>query len=526
MKLSRIIEKRLKLNLRKLILFLAIFSVSILFFISLAISYQIVKRQLINNSLDLNAEYANKIAISTDNHFKNILIELNYSAKILEKKIDNDEVREEEVQRLKMQSNYYTSVVIGDADGRLINYSPNILNINKNKVQSTLGIINSIKSKKVYISNPYLSSKNNMIIFISHPIFDKNNKYRGFLGAAIYLKEKNVINELLTINEGYKKNYMYVIDKNGQIIFHPDSNRIGDIAKNNTGIEDIKKQKNGKMRLINSRGVDNLAGFAHIKTTDWIIVSQQPTLELLKQANSIIYKVSGGIFVFYLVIFYIVWKCSFYIASPLNELANMASSLDRPEVGVDIKNISPWYYEIVKFKFSLLQSLRKFSRKIDEMDYYVNTDPLTGLMNRRGMKFEIDKIISMKNNFSILLIDIDYFKKINDTYGHAQGDLVLKFLAEIMQKNFRTNDICCRYGGEEFIVIMPHSNKQEAYESAERFRKIVQETYIENIYSITISIGIASWTENSNDISEIFKQADINLYQAKNNGRNRVIPTV
>lgn len=365
-----------------------------------------------------------------------------------------------------------------------------------------------------------------MIIFISHPIFDKNNKYIGFLGAAIYLKEKNVINEILIINEGYKKNYMYVIDKNGQIIFHPDNSRIGDIAKNNTGIENIKKQKNGKMRLINSRGVDNLAGFAHIKTTDWIIVSQQPTLELLKQANSIIYKVSGGIFVFYLVIFYIVWKCSFYIASPLNELANMASSLDRPEVGVDIKNISPWYYEIVKFKFSLLQSLRKFSRKIDEMDYYVNTDPLTGLMNRRGMEFEIDKIISMKNNFSILLIDIDYFKKINDTYGHAQGDLVLKYLAEIMQKNFRTNDICCRYGGEEFIVIMPYSNKQEAYESAERFRKIVQETYIENTYTLTISIGIASWTEKSKDISEIFKQADINLYQAKNNGRNRVIPTV
>lgn len=160
------------------------------------------------------------------------------------------------------------------------------------------------------------------------------------------------------------------------------------------------------------------------------------------------------------------------------------------------------------------------------MDYYVNTDPLTGLMNRRGMEFEIDKIISMKNNFSILLIDIDYFKKINDTYGHAQGDLVLKYLAEIMQKNFRTNDICCRYGGEEFIVIMPYSNKQEAYESAERFRKIVQETYIENTYTLTISIGIASWTEKSKDISEIFKQADINLYQAKNNGRNRVIPTV
>ena len=175
MKLSRIIERRLKLNLRKLILFLAIFSVSILFVISLVISYHIVKTQLINNSLALNAEYANKIAINTDNHLKNILIELEYSAKLLERKYDDEEAREDEVQRLKMQSNYYNSVVISDADGRLINYSPNLLNIDKNKVQSTLGVKNSLKNKKVYVSIPYVSTKNNMIIFISHPIFDKKN---------------------------------------------------------------------------------------------------------------------------------------------------------------------------------------------------------------------------------------------------------------------------------------------------------------------------------------------------------------
>ena len=275
MKLSRIIERRLKLNLRKLILFLAIFSVSILFVISLVISYHIVKTQLINNSLALNAEYANKIAINTDNHLKNILIELEYSAKLLERKYDDEEAREDEVQRLKMQSNYYNSVVISDADGRLINYSPNLLNIDKNKVQSTLGVKNSLKNKKVYVSIPYVSTKNNMIIFISHPIFDKK-KYRGFIGAAIYLKEKNIINELLTINKGYKKSYMYVIDNKGQIIFHPDSGRIGEIAKNNSGLEYIKEKKVGKTRLINSRGVDNLAGFSHIKTTDWIIEGAAP----------------------------------------------------------------------------------------------------------------------------------------------------------------------------------------------------------------------------------------------------------
>lgn len=520
MKLFRFAEKKLSLNLRKLILFLAIFSVSSLFIISLVISYQIVKKQLINNSLSLNSQYANKIAMSTDNHFKNIFIELEYSAKILGKKYNNEEEREAEVERLKMQSNYYNSVVIGDPLGRLINYSPNILNIDKTKVQTTLGIKSSIKSKKPYVSTPYRSVKNNMIIFISHPIYNEKNKYKGFIGSAIYLKEKNVINQLLTTNEGYRKSYMYVIDKNGQIIFHPDHKRIGEIVKNNSGLEYIKKNKNGTIRLINSRGVDNLAGFAHIKTTDWIIVSQQPTLELLNQANSIIYKVSIGIFIFYLLIFYIVWKFSFYIASPLHKLASIAGSLDQSETSNEIKSIAPWYYEIVKFKLSLLLSMRRFSLKINEMDYHINRDPLTGLMNRRGLNFAIDKQLNMNSFFSILLIDIDFFKKINDTYGHDQGDLVLKSLADIMQKNFRKNDVCCRYGGEEFIVLIPDVSKGEAYESAERFRKAIEQQFIENVGYITISIGIAFWPESSKDISEVFRIADKQLYEAKNSGRN------
>ncbi|WP_425919526.1 sensor domain-containing diguanylate cyclase [Acinetobacter sp. TSRC1-2] len=522
MKLFRLIKKSLDLNLRKLILFLAVFSVSTLFIISLIVSYQIVKNQLINNSLVLNYEYANKIATSTDNHFKNILIELEYSAKNLGKSFDDDKTRELEVQRLKMQSNYYNSVVIGDPQGRLINYSPNILNIDKNKVQNTLGIENSLKNKKTYISTPYLSVKKNMIIFNSQPIYDSRKNYKGFIGSTIYLKERNIINQLLTTADSYRKSYMYVIDKNGQIIFHPDHERIGEIVKNNNGLDYIKERKNGKIRLINSRGVDNLAGFAHIKTTDWIIVSQQPTMELLKQATSIIYKVSAGIFIFYLLIFYIVWKCSFFIASPLHKLANIAGSLHRPEVRDEIRNIYPWYYEIVKFKHSLLLSIKNFSIKINEMDRSVNTDPLTGLMNRRGMNFFIANQMTKKEKFSILLIDIDFFKRINDTYGHDQGDLILKYLAEIMQKSFRKNDACCRYGGEEFIIVIPNTSQQSIYESAERFRRELETQSLPNVGSITVSIGIASWPESSDDILEVFKIADKHLYEAKNSGRNCV----
>lgn len=85
-----------------------------------------------------------------------------------------------------------------------------------------------------------------MIIFISHPIYDSKKNYKGFIGSTIYLKEKNIINQMLTTAESYRKSYMYVIDKNSQIIFHPDHKRIGEIVKNNNELGYINKQKKWK----------------------------------------------------------------------------------------------------------------------------------------------------------------------------------------------------------------------------------------------------------------------------------------
>ncbi|MGA5989119.1 sensor domain-containing diguanylate cyclase, partial [Escherichia coli] len=89
----------------------------------------------------------------------------------------------------------------------------------------------------------------------------------------------------------------------------------------------------------------------------------------------------------YLLIFYIVWRFALVISNPLHNLANMASLLNQPKIEERIKRINPWYYEVTKFKLSLLLSARKFSHKLTEMDHRINTDPLTGLLNRRGMQF-------------------------------------------------------------------------------------------------------------------------------------------
>ena len=203
----------------------------------------------------------------------------------------------------------------------------------------------------------------------------------------------------------------------------------------------------------------------------------------------------------------------------------MASMLTRPNIDQDIKNIDPWYFEALRFRTALLLSSKHFKDEIAELKQHVNTDPLTGLYNRRGMKLFLNELEATNTPFSVLTLDIDHFKAVNDNYGHDQGDHVLKKLASHMKSNFRQHDVCCRVGGEEFIVFVVHEDPKIAYIAAERLRKTVAQSYIDPIGTITVSIGIASWPQDSENIQDVIKLADQKLSQAKNDGRNCIRST-
>lgn len=511
---------RLGLNLRKLILISTILSVSGLFVVSIFILNYVIKQQLIQNSLSIHEKYAEKIATSANQHFADMLQELDYSARLLEKNFYNTQLRKEEVLRLKNQSNNFNSVLLVGQNKHILAYAPSSLDFNFGQAYNSLGIVESTEKKKTYISSPYWSLRNNLVVMMSQPIYDKTHQYLGMISGAIYLQKNNLINTMLNTQYDYKKSYMYVIDQHNRIIFHPDKNRIGEKIINNTGLDYINNHRKGSIRLKNSLGIDNLAGFAHIPSVKWIVVSQQPTDDLLAQANTLILKVSVGIFIFYLFIFLLVWYISSFISSPLNRLARMASMLNQAEIEDKIKEVDPWYFEVLKFRTSLLMSSESFSHRIAELKHRVNTDPLTGLYNRRGMQLFLNELLETRTEFAVLAIDIDFFKKINDQYGHDQGDVVLKTLAQIMRTNFRERDICCRSGGEEFLVLMTTADPSAAYKAAERLRTTMQQTNINGMGEITISIGIAFWFKDAEDISEVLKLADNKLYEAKHAGRN------
>jgi two-component system cell cycle response regulator len=160
------------------------------------------------------------------------------------------------------------------------------------------------------------------------------------------------------------------------------------------------------------------------------------------------------------------------------------------------------------------------------------TDQLTGLHNRRYMTRHLDTLLASasKSNkpVAFLIFDIDHFKQVNDTYGHDIGDEVLRQFAERLASNVRGIDLACRYGGEEFVVVMPDTDIDFAYGIAERLRQSVETTPFEisrapHRLAVTISIGIAGSKYAGDSAAQLLHRADQALYRAKNAGRNRVV---
>ena len=154
------------------------------------------------------------------------------------------------------------------------------------------------------------------------------------------------------------------------------------------------------------------------------------------------------------------------------------------------------------------------------------TDAMTGLYNRRHFEEFIKKEAVRANRqnqkFTVIGIDLDYLKKINDVYGHNYGDMAIKAIAEVLKISCRSIDIAARMGGEEFNVILSGVDSQGGMVFAERIRKTVEAIELEKIGNITASVGVATFSEHSDDIDELLELVDHAMYESKRNGRNQV----
>ena len=184
-----------------------------------------------------------------------------------------------------------------------------------------------------------------------------------------------------------------------------------------------------------------------------------------------------------------------------------------------------------RFYTVIMRDVSQIKAYEEDLQVLANTDSLTRLFNRRQlypiMQNELDRAVRKKIPFSVLLIDIDHFKKFNDTYGHAGGDLLLVGFADKMRSAIRQMDSAFRFGGEEFVVLLPETTGQDARIPAERFRQLIADSRFPmppegRPVSVTISVGIAGY-RNGDTLDDVIRHADLAMYAAKSGGRNRVV---
>jgi len=205
------------------------------------------------------------------------------------------------------------------------------------------------------------------------------------------------------------------------------------------------------------------------------------------------------------------------------KLLIIATSLDR-EIDEFVTEVKKEDEEIRKLK----EKIHSLEKKVKKLSKEVKTDFLTNIANKKALEEEIKKQESAfkryGTNYSVVFFDIDHFKNINDTYGHDAGDVILKSLGLLFRRYARDIDMIGRFGGEEFVAILPNTDKKGAYKFAEKLRQIIQKTkfmYKKTRINVTVSAGVASRNEVNSD-EELLKKADERLYLAKRHGRNKV----
>lgn len=214
---------------------------------------------------------------------------------------------------------------------------------------------------------------------------------------------------------------------------------------------------------------------------------------------------------------------------------NLGEKFDLPASVLDEiqKNIEDVILHFDIPESNKLDVIKKINFMYSQTRYMSVTDPLTGLYNRRhfeeNLEREFLRASRYKSELSFAIIDVDFFKKVNDTYGHSTGDYVLKEVAYLILQTFRKTDMVFRYGGEEFAVIITETPLEKALIPLERLRKSIENypfNYNGEDIKVTVSIGASEVNENTESVHKFFDDADKALYTAKENGRNRIITSI
>ncbi|MDN4494495.1 sensor domain-containing diguanylate cyclase, partial [Ureibacillus aquaedulcis] len=489
---------------------------------SLYSSYQRSIDLLEEQSLEKNRVYALKLSQTANLFLDHSIKILDYSASQIADQMDDEEALNNEVNRLFHQQSSFNSVVIANSEGLMLAGAPGQYRLKGKTITSKEGI-EQLKKQQLTISDPYRASTGKLLITVSYPVFSSDGQYKGSVIGSIYIHESNFFEAILGEHQYQDGTYVYVVDSKGRLIYHFDKSRLGEDVSKNKVVQRIGQGESGAQPVTNMLNEEMLAGFSPLEKVKWGVVVQTPREIAIhsvgKQVLTIFYFEIPLLLISIIIVIVLATK----ITKPLQQIATLTeNSIKDSEMG-NLKGLNAWYYEASQIKKALIQSLSFLHGQVSTLKDENSTDPLTKLMNRRSLDTILQSWTNQGKMYAVIMLDIDYFKSINDTYGHAMGDEVLRFLSLQMRNTVREQDICCRYGGEEFIILLPDTGVKDAYEIAEQLRRKVEGTISPSGKPVTFSGGTAGFPKQAANPEDLIELADRALYEAKSLGRNQVV---
>ncbi|WP_198306338.1 GGDEF domain-containing protein [Arcobacter vandammei] len=363
---------------------------------------------------------------------------------------------------------------------------------------------------------------------------------------------KNVVSIDVLVDD-FKNIFESFIDKKSMdiFLFQKDGFEISSISKNsellkeflqnNKNIDEFKKAKiikiDNKKYIVQVQNVENLADAFLVLFADYKKTIEPYNIQTYKLIS--LFLLSGVIMIPLIIYF------SRVIVKPIHKLSNESKKIKNREYEkinyidssiLEVSILSNAFNDMAKSIYEYQTSLeekvnqrtKELSLKNEELLKISITDKLTNIYNRvkldSTLQDELNRALRYNKTFSIILIDIDFFKKVNDNFGHQVGDDVLKETAQILKNSIRVTDILGRWGGEEFLIICPETELNGAFDLATKLNIEVKNNNFTTYFDkVTLSIGVASFSNDIKIYDTLIANADKALYQAKNEGRDRVI---
>lgn len=508
-----------KIHLRLLLTSLTAGGINVTCLLLVGYIFLFQKKSIEESLISNNIAYAQKLADNIDRYFKTAQQELAWSASQITT-MDNVVHLTGESDRLRLQSGFFNTFVVVNRNAVVVATSPQSLKLVGVRLKPVASL-QSVDMKKRFISSPFISETGNDIIFISQPLFDPEGHYLGYIGGTIYLKKQSMLSDILSQHFFGKDAVVSVVSNEGLIIFSHDPSRIGSKMVLPASIRKrLADTQNGQFR-IESNGHKLLIGYADVRSTGWNVfmagTSETVNAILMNSLRNTI----GFIIVILAIASGIMALMAGRIASPLERLAAMVRDGGSNASAESVRGLEAWYYEADCLAEAVRDHRRAVSGHMAAINDVAMTDPLTGLYNRRGFTVTVD-VIGDRKAHCVIAIDIDHFKKINDKFGHDAGDFALVSLAALLRNLSRPTDLVSRFGGEEFIILLPDTTLHDGAATAERIRRAVSKTYFHGVGKMTISAGVAVLSGYCGERDKGLRHADEALYLAKRAGRNQV----